>query len=44
MRLRQVIGELLLDANALRWAPDRVVAESADRSRFRHADPDRTPQ
>jgi len=41
---------LSLDASALREAlkimeaPDRVVAESVDRSRFRHADADRTPQ
>jgi hypothetical protein len=50
MRLRQAVVELSLDASALREAvkiveaPDRVVAESSDRSRLRHADPDRTPQ
>ena len=50
LRLRQAIVELSLDASALREAlkimeaPDRVVAESVDRSRFRHADADRTPQ
>jgi len=50
LRLRQAIVELSLDASALREAlkimeaPDRVVAESVDRRRFRYADPDRTPQ
>ena len=48
LRLRQAVVELSLDASALRealkimGAPDRVVAESVDRSRFRQADPDRT--
>src|SRR6266478_4275335 len=50
VRLRQAVVELSLDASALREAlkivgdSDRVVAESVDRSRFRHADPNRGPR
>lgn len=50
VRLRQAVLELSLDASALREAlkivraPDRVVAESVDRSRFRHADPNLGPR
>ncbi len=50
VRLRQAVVELSLDASALREAlkivraPDRVVAESVDRSRFRHADPNLGPR
>ena len=50
VRLRQAVVELSLDASALRealkivGAPDRVVAESVDRSRFRHADPNLGPR